>query len=51
LRLNQFRREDAASKKYGAIFFIAMGWPMSDGSAAEELRSPGYDDWNLNGIS
>lgn len=42
-------REDAAVKRYGAIFIIGMGWPMSDGSAAEELRSPGYDDWNLNG--
>jgi aspartate--ammonia ligase len=42
-------REDAAVKKHGAIFIIGMGWPMSDGSAAEEVRSPGYDDWNLNG--
>lgn len=42
-------REDAAVKKYGAIFIIGMGWSMKDGSAPEELRSPGYDDWNLNG--
>lgn len=42
-------REDAAVKKNGAIFIIGMGWPMSDGSNAEEVRSPGYDDWNLNG--
>jgi aspartate--ammonia ligase len=42
-------RENAAVKKYGAIFIIGMGWPMSDGSPAEEVRSPGYDDWNLNG--
>jgi len=42
-------REDAAVNKYGAIFIIGMGWPMKDGSPAEEVRSPGYDDWNLNG--
>lgn len=42
-------RENAAVKKYGAIFIIGMGWPMSDGSDPEEVRSPGYDDWNLNG--
>jgi aspartate--ammonia ligase len=42
-------REDAAVNKYGAIFIIGMGWPMSDGSMSEEVRSPGYDDWNLNG--
>jgi aspartate--ammonia ligase len=29
------------------MFIIGMGWP-SDGSAPEEVRSPGYDDWNLN---
>ena len=42
-------RENAAVEKYGAVFIIGMGWPMSDGSAPEEVRSPGYDDWNLNG--
>jgi aspartate--ammonia ligase len=42
-------RENAAVNQHGAIFIIGMGWPMSDGSAAEEVRSPGYDDWNLNG--
>lgn len=42
-------RENAAVKKYGAIFIIGMGWPMKDGSDPEEVRSPGYDDWNLNG--
>jgi aspartate--ammonia ligase len=42
-------RENAAVNKWGAIFIIGMGWPMSDGSEAEEVRSPGYDDWNLNG--
>ena len=42
-------RETAAVKEYGAIFIHGMGWPMADGSLPEEVRSPGYDDWNLNG--
>ena len=42
-------REDAAVNKYGAIFIIGMGWPLSDG-IPEEVRSPSYDDWNLNGM-
>jgi aspartate--ammonia ligase len=42
-------RETAAVRKYGAVFIIGMGWPLYDGSPAEEVRSPGYDDWNLNG--
>jgi aspartate--ammonia ligase len=47
--MNVHEREDAAVNKYGAIFILGMGWPMEDGSCAEEVRSPGYDDWNLNG--
>ena len=42
-------RENAAVRKFGAIFIIGMGWPMPDGSAPEEVRSPSYDDWRLNG--
>lgn len=42
-------RESAGVKKFGAMFIIGMGWPMADGSPAEEVRAPGYDDWNLNG--
>lgn len=42
-------RETAAVKKFKAVFIIGMGWPLIDGSPAEEVRSPGYDDWNLNG--
>lgn len=42
-------RENAAVKQFGAIFIIGMGWPMSDGTVPEEVRSPGYDDWNING--
>ncbi len=42
-------RETAAVKNFKAVFIIGMGWPLIDGSPAEEVRSPGYDDWNLNG--
>lgn len=42
-------RENAAARKYGAIFIIGMGWPMKDGSPPEEVRSPSYDDWTMNG--
>jgi len=47
--MNPHQRENAAVEKYGAIFIVGMGWPLSDGSDPEEVRSPGYDDWNLNG--
>lgn len=42
-------REDAAVRRWGAIFIVGMGWPMQDGSAPEEVRAPDYDDWTLNG--
>ena len=42
-------RENAAVTRFGAIFVIGMGWPMNDGSIAQEIRSPSYDDWLLNG--
>lgn len=42
-------REDSGVREFGAIFIIGMGWPMSDGTAPEEVRAPDYDDWNLNG--
>jgi aspartate--ammonia ligase len=47
--LSVHERETAAVREWGAVFVVGMGWPMEDGSAAEEVRSPGYDDWNLNG--
>jgi aspartate--ammonia ligase len=47
--LGVHERETAAVKWFGAIFIIGMGWPMADGTPAEEVRSPGYDDWHLNG--
>lgn len=37
-------REDAAVRRWGAIFIVGMGWPMQDGSAPEEVRAPDYDD-------
>ena len=44
-----YERENAILRKHGAVFIVGMGWPMSDGSVAEEIRAPAYDDWNLNG--
>ena len=37
-------REDAAAKKYGAIFVIGIGAPLSDGKP-HDGRAPDYDDW------
>ena len=42
-------RENAAVRKFGAIFILGMGFPMKDGSPPEEVRSPSYDDWTMNG--
>lgn len=42
-------RENAIVQEKGAVFIIGMGWNMADGSEPEEVRSPGYDDWSLNG--
>jgi aspartate--ammonia ligase len=47
--MNVHERESAAVNKFGAVFIIGMGWPLNDGSPPQEVRSPGYDDWNLNG--
>ncbi|MFT6718194.1 MAG: aspartate--ammonia ligase [Sphingobacteriales bacterium] len=38
-------REDAACKKYGAVFLIGIGGKLSDGSR-HDLRAPDYDDWS-----
>jgi aspartate--ammonia ligase len=35
-------RENAILREHAAIFILGMGWPMSDGSPSEEVRSPGY---------
>lgn len=41
-------REKAACKKYKAIFLMQIGKVLSNGEV-HDLRSPDYDDWNLNG--
>ena len=35
--LHVHERENAAVKKFGAIFIIGIGWPMKDGTAEEEV--------------
>jgi aspartate--ammonia ligase len=44
-------RENNGLKKYKAMFVLGMGWPMqgSGNLDPEEVRSPGYDDWTMNG--
>lgn len=37
-------RETAAAKKYGAIFLIGIGAPLSNGEP-HDGRAPDYDDW------
>lgn len=37
-------RENHAVEEWGAVFILGMGWPMSDGAPAEEVRAPDYDD-------
>lgn len=37
-------REDAAARRYGAIFIIGIGAPLSDGKP-HDGRAPDYDDW------
>ena len=41
-------RENAAAKKYGAIFLMQIGGRLKDGSK-HDGRAPDYDDWSLNG--
>ncbi len=46
--LTRKQRENAAAKKYGAIFLYQIGWDLSDG-APHDGRAADYDDWKLNG--
>ena len=46
--LNSKERENAACKKYKAIFIYQIGWPLSNGHS-HDGRAADYDDWNLNG--
>ena len=41
-------REREACKKYKAVFLMQIGKELSNGKV-HDLRSPDYDDWNLNG--
>ena len=41
-------REDAVTRKYGAVFIIGIGAPLSNGKA-HDSRAADYDDWTLNG--
>lgn len=46
-------REDAAAKKYGAVFIMGIGGKLSDGKK-HDGRAPDYDDWstpNTEGFS
>ena len=46
--LTRKQRENAAAKKYGAIFLYQIGWNLSDGKP-HDGRAADYDDWKLNG--
>ena len=46
--LNSKERENAACKKFKAIFIYQIGWPLSNGQS-HDGRAADYDDWNLNG--
>lgn len=42
--LSPLERESKAAKKYGAIFLIGIGAPLSNGEP-HDGRAPDYDDW------
>lgn len=46
--LDTKKRENAITKKYGAVFIMQIGEKLSNGSV-HDLRAPDYDDWTLNG--
>ena len=43
-KLTPKERENAAAKKYGAVFIIGIGGKLPDGSL-HDGRAPDYDDW------
>lgn len=43
--LSPVERESEAAKKYGAIFLIGIGSPLSNGEP-HDGRAPDYDDWS-----
>ncbi len=46
--LSRKERENAITKKYGAVFLYGIGWPLKDGKS-HDGRAADYDDWKLNG--
>lgn len=46
--LSPKEREDRITKKYGSVFIIGIGYPLSDGNP-HDGRAADYDDWSLNG--
>ena len=42
--LNPKERENEVARKYGAVFIIGIGAPLSDGKP-HDGRAPDYDDW------
>ena len=46
--LSRKERENAITKKYGAVFIYQIGWNLSDGKP-HDGRAADYDDWKLNG--
>lgn len=46
--LSPKEREDAITKRFGAVFIMGIGGKLSDGSQ-HDGRAADYDDWSLNG--
>ena len=46
--LDEDAREQAITKEHGAVFIQGIGGKLSSG-APHGMRSPDYDDWDLNG--
>lgn len=46
--LTRKERENAITKKYGAVFTYQIGNPLKDGMP-HDSRAADYDDWKLNG--
>lgn len=46
--LSPKERENAVTKRLGAVFLMQIGAPLKDG-VPHDGRAPDYDDWQLNG--
>lgn len=47
-QLSAKERENKICKKHGAVFLMQIGGNLKSGQK-HDVRSPDYDDWNLNG--